>query len=115
MRALALTLGTLAAAAAAGAARAVPAPAPSVTLAARSPVTVRGLHFVAREWVRVTVVADSRMSRRVQAGTTGAFAVRFPDLVLGRCAGLGIRAVGSQGSIAVAKLPLPGCMPARNP
>jgi hypothetical protein len=96
----------LVAAAAAGAAR----PAPIITL--KSGQTLTGTRFVPREWVRVTVGTSAT---RVRASATGGFVVALPALPIDRCSGAQIRATGSSGDVARLKLPLPACMPQRQP
>ena len=90
--------------------------APTLSLAGRQPLVVRGTHFQPRERVRVTVYADETRTARVRASASGSFLVSFPGMVLvDRCTGLRVRAAGSQGSVALLKLPLPACLPAKNP
>lgn len=88
---------------------------PTLTLASRQPVAVTGAHFRAGELVRVVATSDGVWSARVRADVRGRFAVDFPAVVVSRCSGLQIRAVGARGSVAALKLPLPACLPARNP
>jgi hypothetical protein len=111
VRRLSLAAGSVLAALAVAAASAAPPP-PTVSIAARKPVVVAGAHFFPREWVRVTLNASTL---RVHADRAGRFHLTFPDLILGRCAGLRIRAAGTHGTVAALKLPLPACMPARSP
>jgi hypothetical protein len=95
----------------AGAAAATSAP-PRLALAARMPtVVVRGTGFHARE--RVTVTAGTTVAH-VRATRLGAFTVDT-GVVLSRCNGMIIRAVGASGITALLKLPRPECSPARNP
>jgi hypothetical protein len=113
---LVLALATVAAAAAAIASAATATRvAPSLSVAARQPVAIRGVHFLPRERVVVTATADDTQTARVRANASGSFLVSFPGMVLDRCTGLRVRAAGSRGSIALLKLPLPACMPAKNP
>ena len=84
---------------------------PRLALAARTPtVVVRGTGFHAQE--RVTVTAGT-MVARVRATRLGSFTVDT-GVVLSRCTGLVIRAVGAAGSKVLLKLPQPACMPARS-
>src|SRR5919201_1980885 len=110
-----LALIAVAAVAAISAAGATTA-APTLSLAGRQPLVVRGTHFQPRERVRVTVYADETRTARVRASASGSFLVSFPGMVLvDRCTGLRVRAAGSQGRVALLKLPLPACLPATNP
>ena len=90
-------------------------PAPALSIAARQPVQIRGVHFLPRELVRVTATSDATETQRVRASASGSFLVSFDGMVLDRCSGLRVRAAGSRGSVALLKLPLPACLPARNP
>jgi hypothetical protein len=80
-----------------------------LTLVQDRPLVVRGSRFVPRERVRVFVVGG--VSKRVTATRSGAFAARFPNAYLDRCAGYTIRAEGSRGSRAVLKSPPTFCPP----
>ena len=86
-----------------------------LTLVGKQPLVVSGAHFHPRESVRVTVSSTGRESVLVRTDRTGAFRISLPDIAFGRCGGLQIRAVGTRGSVAFLKLPLPACMPASNP
>lgn len=77
------------------------------------PIVLLGRHFVAHE--RVTITSNTGKSVRVTANSTGAFSVTLGNISPDRCAGLRLRAVGSQGSIATIKLPLPACRIQRSP
>ena len=83
---------------------------PTLALTSMHPVTVVGTHFVAREWVRVTV---SSQSSHVRAKRNGSFVVSFPALTFSHCSGFVVRAVGAHGTLAVWRLPRPMCLPAR--
>lgn len=84
---------------------------PSLAVVARQPLVVRGLHFRAHEWVRLSALADGVVLKRVRATRAGNFVATLPSIEFGRCAGFGIRASGSLGSRASfgLKLPLPAC------
>jgi len=86
---------------------------PSLAILDRQPLVVRGSHFGARELVRVTARADGEQTLRVRATRLGTFVATFRGVEVGRCGGVGIRAVGGRGSVAVVKLPLPACLPVR--
>src|SRR5690348_9340635 len=74
-----------------------------------APFTVRGLGFVPREHVTVTIVAPVRRSMRVVTSRSGAFLVRL-DVSVDRCSALVVRAAGSRGDRAVLR-PQPQCPP----
>ena len=90
---------------------------PSLRLLSTEPLVVQGRSFRPAERVHVKLVAnDETIRRRATASPAGLFRADFGTVPLGRCAGFSVRAVGSLGSVAVLKrLPLPACMPARNP
>jgi hypothetical protein len=104
-----LVIALLVATAASGA-----VPTAKVRFVSANPATVRGSGFVARERVRLTLVApDTKRVRAVRTSTRGAFTVRF-GLLTGydRCKdGLRVTAVGARGDRAAAKLPQPECPP----
>jgi hypothetical protein len=80
-------------------------------IADTSPMTVAGMRFAPGERVRVTVVAQGRkVVRRTVASEEGRFTVRFRFSV-DRCTAPIAYAVGSRGTRAFAKLPLPECAP----
>lgn len=80
-----------------------------LTVTAVDPFTVRGSGFHPGERVLVVVVSGGdRASKRVVAGTTGRFVVRFPAVQLNSCAAYTVRTVGSEGSRAVARA-MPEC------
>ena len=108
---LLLAAGTLLAAVAVATASAAPPP-PAVSVVARTPLIVSGAHFFPREWVRVTAKASTL---RVHADRLGRFRLTFQNLTLGRCGGFQIRATGTHATLALTKIPLPACMPAREP
>jgi hypothetical protein len=100
---------------AAGSAQAARAPA-MVRIVSQGPLVVRGAHFRSKERVRVTAVASNSLARTVVATRTGSFTVEFQALERDRCSGLSVRARGSQGTEATAKLlPQPMCLPQRSP
>jgi hypothetical protein len=89
-------------------------PSPTLRISGTTPLVVQGTHFRAGERVTITVwtVAPVRRSTVARAGS---FSVTFPDVRFGRCAGARIEARGSKGSLAVLKIPKPGCAPASEP
>jgi hypothetical protein len=80
-------------------------------LADAAPLVLRGTGFVAGERVRVTVSAESTRTRRVVAGRSGRFVVRFAGVAYDRCNDLLAQAAGSEGSLARLKRPQPLCPP----
>ncbi|HZR95796.1 MAG TPA: hypothetical protein VFA56_08875 [Gaiellaceae bacterium] len=99
----------VAAAVAAGAASAA-APPPRLQLL-REPPSVVGSNFRARERVTVTVGATVIRTRTTSLGTFRAML----SAPVPRCGGIFVRAAGARGDVATLKLPLPACMPAREP
>ena len=86
---------------------------PKLRILDRTPLTVRGTSFEARERVRVTATADGIVAVRVRASAAGVFTATFETLSPTRCDTVRVVAVGAQGSRAVLKLlPAPGCIPA---
>ncbi|MHB8642450.1 MAG: hypothetical protein ACYDA3_06160 [Gaiellaceae bacterium] len=71
---------------------------PTVTITSMSPAVVRGVGFVPRERVTVTVSAKGSRTRAVTAGATGAFRIRFAGFSIPRCTVYGVRAKGNRGS-----------------
>jgi len=65
-----------------------------------APLTLRGVSFAPREWVRLTVSpGEKTVVRALRANAAGAFTTVFPKIRYDRCSGsLGLRAVGSRGS-----------------
>ena len=82
-----------------------------------TPFTVRGTHFVARERIRVTVVANVRRVHVVRANAVGTFTTAFQDVTIpDRCtAGYVISARGNRGSVAALKVPPMECPPPLSP
>jgi len=79
-----------------------------------NPLTVRGTYFKARERVRVTfTVGVQRITRTVRATVGGRFSASAgEDVKLDRCGDFFlVMAIGSRGSRASLKYPLPECPP----
>lgn len=91
------------------------APPPGLSITATRPLTIRGLHFPAREWIHVTVAATSSHTARRWVNAAGSFTAIFPNLAFGPCAGVLVKAVGARGTVARLKIPQRACMPAKNP
>jgi hypothetical protein len=85
------------------------APGPALKLRSLQPFSVRGLHFKSLE--RVTVTLNGRWVRRVRTSSYGSFAVTFKDVMIGRCDGYRVKALGSKGTIVVLHPPPPMCAP----
>jgi len=78
--------------------------------------TVRGTGFHTGEHVRVVVDAsDAGAAKRVKAGATGAFVVRFPGVELGSCPIYRVRAVGDMGTSAALTVRPPECAQPKQP
>ena len=91
------------------------ATAPTLRIVHTKPFVVSGAHFRAHERVVVTLDTATRHLRRVVTDASGSFLADFGVIAFGRCAGFGLSAVGASGDRAVAKIPRPACIPARNP
>ena len=78
-----------------------------VWLADRSPLVVRGSGFAAAERVTVTITGAGRFVRTVTATRAGVIIVRWTSSPTAKasCAVLAIRAAGSRGTVATAKVP----------
>jgi hypothetical protein len=74
------------------------------------PLIVAGTYFRPGETVTVIAVGTQHAVRRVVA-QGGDFSVNLGELLASRCLGLRIVAVGSLGSKAVIRTPLPKCLP----
>ena len=72
---------------------------PSLRLVDRAPVVVRGEGFAANERVTLVLVADRKVSKKLQAGSAGQFVARF-GRSLGFCTRFSLQAYGSNGSRA---------------
>jgi hypothetical protein len=88
---------------------------PALRLLSLHPVRVRGIRFRLGERVTITLVTTVRRARQARAAGAGSFVVSFGEAPISHCGGFTIRAVGSRGSIAVYKLPLPACLLVRSP
>lgn len=84
---------------------------PALRLVSASPLTIRGLRFVAKERVRVMVLEAGSATRRVSADVQGTFVASFQETSADRCSALSVLAVGSRGSRAALKRPGPLCPP----
>jgi hypothetical protein len=68
----------------------------------RTPLTVRGTRFVAREpvIVRVVIRGGPRFTKAARAGEAGTWTARFRAVSLGSCDSFFLRAEGARGSRA---------------
>jgi hypothetical protein len=82
---------------------------PAVKVASTAPLTIAGRNFVARERVRVIVVAKRQRATTVVADRRGRFVVRFA-LAVGDCTALHVAAKGNRGSRA-SYAQIPDCAP----
>jgi hypothetical protein len=71
---------------------------PALQIRSLSPFSVRGMHFVPRE--RVTVTLGIRVLR-VRASESGTFVATFRSAMVDPCDGFVVKAVGSKGSIVI--------------
>jgi hypothetical protein len=90
------------------AASAVPSQRPAVRVAAMSPFTVAGTHFVPGERVRVVVEARGPHVRTVTARPSGRFTAVFRGISIPDCTGYIVFATGDRGSRARISL-MPEC------
>ena len=105
----ALALGILLLAASAGSGSTTADP--KLRLTSLAPLQVNATGFRAGELVGVRVLAPKPATKRVSAGSAGAFVARFSDVTVDRCSDVAIVAVGARGSRASLKRPAPECPP----
>jgi hypothetical protein len=85
---------------------------PTLRIAKLQPLTVEGRRFLPRERVRVQVSDPKLATRRVIAGKTGSFTVRFADIGATRCDLIRVIAIRTGNrSVEMKQLPSPACMP----
>jgi hypothetical protein len=87
---------------------------PAIRPLKTSPLQARGVRFKPHERVRVRVVSPTlTATRRIVVGAGGTFTATFAGVVVDRCLGYSLSAVGSLGDRAAwsMKLPPPGCPP----
>jgi hypothetical protein len=90
------------------AASAAPGQRPAIRLAAMSPFTVAGTHFIPGERVRVVVEARGPHVRTVTARPSGRFTAVFHGVSIPDCTGYLVFATGDRGSRARISL-MPEC------
>jgi hypothetical protein len=77
-----------------------------------SPFSVRGEGFKAREPVLVGLTSGRlHVERHVRASVGGTFLVTFATVKVSACRGYVVRALGSRGSVAIARSPSVRCPP----
>lgn len=87
---------------------------PAIQPLKTSPLQARGVRFKPHEHVRIRVESSTvTATRRVVVGAGGSFTATFSGVVVDRCLGYSLSAVGSFGDRASwsMKLPPPGCPP----
>jgi hypothetical protein len=85
---------------------------PALRVVAQQPFTVQGRSFRSHERVKLTLYTQQKSvrTRRVTAGSSGAFRAVLQTTPVDRCDAILVRAVGALGSTATLKLlPLPAC------
>jgi hypothetical protein len=88
------------------------ATAPALRLHSLHPFVVNGVGFHARKRLRVTLVSPAiTETRSTRTTAAGQFSVDFGTVMLGRCAGYTVRAIGPAGTATLKHTPLPACMP----
>jgi hypothetical protein len=80
---------------------------PTLQLQSLQPLTIRGVNFVSRE--RVTLTLNEQHTRRVRAKANAAFAITFPDTTVDPCDLVTVKAIGSNGSVAFYRGRSPAC------
>jgi hypothetical protein len=89
---------------------------PQLRILDASPVTLKGTHFRPRERVRITATAADTQTKTARTSAAGSFTAQFPDLVVNRCSGLAVQALGARGDRASTKvLQQPDCPPPLGP
>jgi hypothetical protein len=71
---------------------------PTLQLQSLQPLTIRGINFVPRE--RVTLTLNEQHSQRGRAKANAAFVITFPDATVNPCDLLNVKAIGSDGTVA---------------
>ena len=71
---------------------------PTLQLRSLQPLTIRGINFVPRE--RVTLTLNAQHIEHVRANAVAAFVVTLPDASVNPCALLDVKAIGSNGTVA---------------
>ena len=71
---------------------------PTLELRSLQPLTIRGINFVPRE--RVTLTLNAQHTQRVRANAKAAFVITFRDATINPCDLLSVKAIGSNGTVA---------------
>ena len=89
---------------------------PQLKVLATRPLVVQGTHFRARERVRVTATTTSAVTRTVRTTAAGSFKAQFESVLVARCTGATVKAVGVAGDQASIKvLQAQDCAPGLGP
>jgi Domain of unknown function (DUF1996) len=70
---------------------------PTLELRSLQPLTIRGINFVPRE--RVTLTLNAQHTQRVRANANAAFVITFRDATVNPCDRLIVKAIGSKGTV----------------
>jgi hypothetical protein len=79
-------------------------PVPRLIVTEGSGVVVRGIHFLPRERITLTLVAGGRFRQTLFATSRGTFAARFRAATTDECSGYVASARGIHGSRAVTRV-----------
>jgi Domain of unknown function (DUF1996) len=71
---------------------------PTLQLRSLQPLTIRGINFVPRE--RITLTLNGQHTQRIRAGANAAFVITFHDATVNPCDLLNLKAIGSDGTVA---------------
>jgi hypothetical protein len=71
---------------------------PALQLLSLKPLTIRGINFVPRE--RVMLTLNTRRTQRARANADASFVITFPDATANPCDLLNVKAIGSKGTVA---------------
>jgi hypothetical protein len=71
---------------------------PTLQLRSLRPLTIRGINFVPRE--RVTLTLNAHHTQRVRANANAAFVITFRNATINPCDLLNVKAIGSNGTVA---------------
>ena len=71
---------------------------PTLQLRSLKPLTIRGINFVPRE--RVTLTLNAQHTEHVRANAVAAFVITFRDASVNPCDLLNVKAIGSNGTVA---------------
>jgi uncharacterized protein DUF1996 len=80
---------------------------PTLQLPSLQPLTIRGVNFIPRE--RITLTLNGRHTQRVRAGANAGFVATFRDATINPCEFLTVKAIGSDGTVAFYRSRPPAC------